>query len=324
MKGPGPFRSMAAAVVALVFTVSSGQAAAHVLRPAGSAVTVVADFNPAKGQNPENLVVARDGTVYVTWLFAHSVVAIRPDGAQTVVPLPPGEASGIAIDPDRPDRLTVGLVSPDPGTAGIWTIPVSAFSGRGEPARLVALPTAAFPNGLSYAPDGTLYVADSTRGLILKVPAGSSAAATWLSSRLLTPTGAAFDGVPLPGVNGLKVHAGQLYATNTARELLLRIPLGAGAPGTPAIVRAGLAFDDFVIRNRTVIAALNISNQVVRFTFTGTGPVTVIADEAHDGVENPSAVAVGRHHDLFITSSAYFGSHPALQQVKEPVTGWAS
>ena len=86
------------------------------------------------------------------------------------------------------------------------------------------------------------------------------------------------------------------------------------------IVRTGLAFDDFVIRDRTVIAALNISNQVVRFT--GTGPVTVIADEAHDGVQNPGAVAVGRHHDLLITSSAYFGSHPALQEVKEPVTGW--
>ena len=320
MKGPGPFRNMAAALVALVFPVSSGQAAAHVLRPAGSAFTVVANFNPAQGQNPENLVVARDGTVYVTWLFAHSVVAVRPDGAQTVVPLPPGEASGIAIDPARPDRLTVGLVSPDPGTAGIWTIPVSAFSGRGRPARLVALPASAFPNGLTYAPDGTLYVADSTRGLILKVPAGSAAAATWLSSSLLTPTGGSFDGVPLPGVNGLKVHAGQLYATNTARELLLRIPLRARAPGTPVIVRTGLAFDDFVIRDRTVIAALNISNQVVRFT--GTGPVTVIADEAHDGVQNPSAVAVGRHHDLFITSSAYFGSHPALQEVKEPVTGW--
>lgn len=319
MNGPRPFRGMAAAVAALVLPVGSAQAAPQVLRHSGSAFRVVASFDPAKGQNPENLAVARDGTVYVTWLFAHSVVAIRPDGARAVVTLPQGEASGIAIDPARPDRLTVGLVSQDPGTAGIWTIPVSAFSGRAAPSRLVALPTVAFPNGLTYAPDGALYVADSTRGLILTVPAGSSAAATWLSSSLLTPTGATFDGVTLPGVNGLKVHAGQLYATNTARELLLRIPLTAGAPGTPVIVRTGLAFDDFVIRNNgTVIAALNISNQVVRFT--GAGPVTVIADEAHDGVENPSAVAIGRHHDLFITSSAYFGSHPALQ-VTEPVTG---
>ena len=219
IKGPGPFRNMAAALVALVFRVSSGQAAAHVLRPAGSAFTVVANFNPAQGQNPENLVVARDGTVYVTWLFAHSVVAVRPDGAQTVVPLPPGEASGIAIDPARPDRLTVGLVSPNPGhrrhldDPGQRLLRPRATSTAGGPAGI------GLPQRARVAPDGTLYVADSTRGLILKLPAGSAAAATWLSSSLLTPTGGSFDGVPLPGVNGLKVHAGQLYATNTAREL---------------------------------------------------------------------------------------------------------
>ena len=81
---------------------------------------VVASFDPAQGQTPENLAVAPDGTVYVTWLFAHSVAAIRPDGSQAVVTLPPGEASGIAIDPARPCRLTVALISADPGPADIW------------------------------------------------------------------------------------------------------------------------------------------------------------------------------------------------------------
>lgn len=71
---------------------------------------MVASFDPTKGQNAENLAVPRDGTVYVTRLFAHSVVAIRPDGAQAVVTLPQGEASRIAGNPARPDRLTVGLV----------------------------------------------------------------------------------------------------------------------------------------------------------------------------------------------------------------------
>jgi hypothetical protein len=123
--------------------------------------------------------------------------------------------------------------------------------------------------------------------------------------------------VPLPGVNGLKVHDGQLYATNTARGLLLRIPVQAGAAGAPVIARSGLAFDDFAISPGGVVtAALNISDQVVRFS--PAGPVVVIADKAHDGVENPSAVAFGDHHQLFITSSAYFGSHPALQVTEPP------
>jgi hypothetical protein len=96
---------------------------------------VVAGFDRATGQNPENLAVAPDGTVDVTWLYAHSVAAIRPDGSQAVVTLPPGRASGIAIDPARPGRLTVALISADPGTAGIWTIPLGAFHGDGARAR---------------------------------------------------------------------------------------------------------------------------------------------------------------------------------------------
>lgn len=205
-------------------------------------VRVVASFDPAKGQNPENLAIAADGTSYVTWLFAHSVAAIRADGTQAVVALPAGEASGVAIDPTHPDRLAVGLISSDPAAAGIWTVPVSAFpfpSGHhGVPTRRAALPVAAFPNGLTYAADGTLYVADSARGAILQVAPGASTATTWLSTALLAPTGALFQGVRLPGVNGLKLHHGQLYATNTARGLLLRIPIqhhtAHHRPGTPA------------------------------------------------------------------------------------------
>jgi hypothetical protein len=44
-----------------------------------------------------------------------------------------------------------------------------------------------------------------------------------------------------------------------------------------------------------------------------TGPESVLADKAHDAVENPSAVALGRHGDILGTSAAYFGQHPALQ-----------
>ena len=152
-------------------------------------------------------------------------------------------------------------------------------------------------------------MADSVRGLILKVPAGASAAVTWLSSSLLTPTRAAFDGVTLPGVNGLKVSRGRVYATNTARSLLLRIPITAHGPAEPQIIRTGLAFDDFTIsQGGTVTAAVNISDEVVRFT--GNGPVTVIADKTPQGVENPSAVAFGPGRRLFINQRGLFWQSP--------------
>ena len=157
-----------AALLALALAASEAQAVPRLV----AGLRVVASFNPAQGQNPENLMVALDGTVYVTWLFAHAVVAVRPDGSQMAVSLPPGEATGIAIDPVADGRLTVGLISADPQAAGIWTVPLTAFS-----------------------------------------------------------------------------------------------------------------------------------DEVVRFT--GNGPVAVIADKAHQGVENPSAVAFGPSRRLFITSAAY-------------------
>lgn len=277
-------------------------------------VQVLAAFNPAAGQNPENLAVARSGTIYVSWLFAHAVAEIQPGRPPRVVGLPDGLVSGVAIDPLHPDRLAVGLISANAGTCGIWTVPVGAFAGHGVPERRVALPTGAFPNGLTFGRDGTLYIADSVRGAVLAVAPGASTATTWLASDLFTPTGEAFHGTPLPGVNGVKLYRGQLYATNTARRLLLRVPITAHGPAAPVVVRAGLAFDDFAIEPAgTFVAALNISDQVVRFT--ATGPVTVLADRSHDGVENPSAVALGHHGDVLVTGSAYFGSHPALQLI---------
>lgn len=133
------------ALLALALPASRAQAAPRSV----AGLRVVASFNPAQGQNPENLVVAPDGTVYVTRLSAHAMVAVRPDGSQVAVSLPPGEATGIAIDPVAGGRLTVALISADPQTAGIWTVPLTAFAGFGVPSRLVALPTAAFPNGLA-------------------------------------------------------------------------------------------------------------------------------------------------------------------------------
>src|SRR5262249_6146959 len=183
---------------------------------------------------------------------------------------------------------------------GIWTVPLDAFTGIASPVRQVALPTQTFINGLTYAPDGTLYIADSIGGAILQVGPGATTATTWLSAPLLTPTGDTYQGLVIPGVNGLTLHAGSLYASNTSRGLLLRIPLCPN-PGTPVVVRTGLGIDDFAIdEDGVVTAALNASNQVVRFTTTG--PVTVLADKDHGNIQNPTAVAFGPHHSVYVTS----------------------
>ncbi|HEY4017894.1 MAG TPA: hypothetical protein VGM75_04370 [Pseudonocardiaceae bacterium] len=96
----------------------------------------------------------------------------------------------------------MGLSSADPAVAGIWTVPLSAFTGAGTPVRRIALSAQAF----------------------------------------------------------LKLRNGDLYASSSARGVLLRIPIRQQAAGTPVVVRSGV-----------VTAAVNFSNQVVRFA--GDGPI---------------------------------------------------
>jgi sugar lactone lactonase YvrE len=309
---------LAGALAALVTLIAPGPATAGVRDR--SVVRVVASFDAAQGQNPENLAVDRAGTAYVSWLFAHAVARVTRSGAVTSVALPGGLAAGVALNPKDRRAVTVGVISSDATQAGIWRVPLSAFDGVGAPTRVVPLPTNAFPNGITYASDGTLYVADSVLGRIWRVAPGADTAEVWASDPLLTPTGAMVGGFTLPGANGIKLRGSAVYVSNTSRTTLLRIPVRRdGSAGRVAVVRSGLAIDDFAFdRNGTLIAALILDDRVV--AVGRDGRVRTVADKAHDGVENPTSVAVlgGRGHEkVDITCAAYFANppHPSLRQV---------
>jgi sugar lactone lactonase YvrE len=51
---------------------------------------------------------------------------------------------------------------------------------------------------------------------------------------------------PFPAVNGIKISNNTLFASNTQRQLLIRIPLlENGMPGTPAVFLTSINLDDF-------------------------------------------------------------------------------
>jgi sugar lactone lactonase YvrE len=286
--------------------------------PAASATelrTVVA-FDPAAGQAPENLAIARDGTIYVSLAFASQIRRIAPDGRQVSLTIPTrgGITVGVAIDGHHDGDLDVAVRSADPAAAGIWRVSRSSFA---DPTRIAALPTSSFPNGITFDSAGNLYVADSSLGRIWRIAPGSSQATVWSESPLLDPTGASFTGFPLPGANGIKIHHDVAYVSNTATQDILTIPvLRDGEAGSVAVRFTGIEADDFAFAaNGDLYVTENPLSALIRVT--PAGDITTLATKT-DGLDNPSAVAFDprphRRKDLYITNAAYFGTHPSLEE----------
>ena len=282
---------------------------------AASFRTVVA-FDAAAKQTPENIAIARDGTIYVSLSFASEIRRIAPDGSQTTLAIPTsgGITVGVAIDSRHGGDLDVAVRSPDPAAAGIWRVPRATF---GNPVRIAALPTRSFPNGITFDSAGNLYVADSSLGLIWRIARGSSQAAVWSHSPLLAPTGASFMNFPLPGANGIKIRGHLVYVSNTSTENILTIPIQAdGSPGNIAIRLKGIQADDFAFAaDGDLYITENPASALL--CVTPDGESTTFATQS-DGLQNPSAVAFDprprRRTNLYITNSAYFGTQPSLTE----------
>ncbi|WLS46616.1 SMP-30/gluconolactonase/LRE family protein [Micromonospora profundi] len=305
-----------------VMTVSAFPVAAQASSgTAHSKHRVVATFDAARGENPENILVDRDGTIYLTMLFAHSVVRITPDGRRTSVVLPGDRALGIARDP-RTGALNVAVKRDEPAEAAIWTVPENAFHSTGKPVRSVVLPSTALPNSIAYDKKGTLYAAD-IQGSVWRVEPGQrEVRKPWLTHPLLEPTGEMYAGAPMPGANGLKIRGSAVYVANTARGTLVRVPVANDRPGTPKIVHRNLrTIDDFAFDEEgNVYAALNTVDRVVRVA--PTGRVTTLLTHASAGLQNPTSVALSdpRHGRtrLYVNSSAFAAKdpHPALLELR--------
>ena len=275
----------------------------------------VLTFDPAARETPENLAIDRDGTIYVSLAFASEIRRLSPYRSQTTLSIPTmgGITVGLAIDRHHHDDLAVAVRSGDPAAAGIWRVSRDSFA---DPARIAALPPSSFPNGIAFDSAGNLYVADSNLGVIWRIARGSAQATIWSESALLAPTGAGFMNFPLPGANGIKVRGHLIYVSNTSTQNILTIPiLRDGDAGKPEIRFTGIQADDFAFASTgDLLVTENPLSKLVRVT--PDGEITTVATHA-DGLANPSAVAFDprphRRSNLYITNSAYFGTHPSLQ-----------
>ncbi|MEU5598812.1 hypothetical protein [Streptomyces sp. NPDC020298] len=297
--------AVSAAVLAAAVAMAAPAPASAASDPLGCARTAV-HFDLSKGQTPENIALSPDGTAYVSLAKARQVAAISRGGSVRILATLPAPADGGIHTPALGFPLTTGVVRAHDGTlyflyatgtadlTGVWRL-----RPGGRPQRIAALPAAGLPNGLALDPHTrTLYVTDSTLGMVWRVPASGGTATAWSTDPALASAG-------FLGANGLKIHNGAVWATNLDKGTIVRIPILAdGRAGTAQVTATGLTgIDDFAFTGHgdQIIAALNTVNQValIRPDSTRTTVLT-----AADGLQGPTSIAL-RGNTVYVMSAAY-------------------
>ncbi|MFL5070095.1 MAG: SMP-30/gluconolactonase/LRE family protein, partial [Xanthobacteraceae bacterium] len=139
-------------------------------------------------------------------------------------------------------------------------------------------------NALTFDAAGNTYISDSFNGIIWKKSgAGCGAATAWVGpDPLLQP-----HGVPGFGANGLQFnkHETALFVANTADDLLVKIPVTRGTPGTPEAFTYSINGADGIVldRNDNIWAVANQADEIVVVDPSGKA-IAKLGD--FDGVEN--------------------------------------
>ncbi|MEY9929686.1 hypothetical protein ABH926_004326 [Catenulispora sp. GP43] len=274
---------------------------------------VVAHLDAEAYQQPENIALEPDGSADVTFAFAGQVARIDRAGRTTVLAQIPIPAGGDV--PGLGTRIGIaGIVRTEDGTLYVTVSTGLADStgvyrigpGRHDAVRIAALPAGAFLNGMALDDrEHRLLVTDSVLATIWSVPLTGGPATAWLTADALAPHGSF-------GANGIKVHNGAVWATNTHDATLLRIPITPGGrPGPIRVIATGLTSADdlaFAGRGDTALIALERLNEIVSVAPNGRSTPLM---NGQDGLANPTALAV-RGDTVYVDDAAYFGGQPNL------------
>jgi len=229
----------------------------------------------------ESIAIASDNTLFITNHFEGKVIRISSEG-QAIHAEVSGKATGLAFTADG-DLLLTGW-----DEQGISTI--FKISPQGAVDTLLSVPEAMFLNGLTHLTRDYYLIADSYRGAIWELDARQKTVRIWLEHPLLARTSPDQE---FPAVNGLKRFDDVLYASNTQKQHIVRIPIQANRqPGEPEIFVSQVNIDDFAFdRVGNLYGTTHIYNSVVKIA--PDGKVSAIA-ETEQGMTGSTALAFGR------------------------------
>ncbi|KAI1284314.1 hypothetical protein F5Y07DRAFT_405240 [Xylaria sp. FL0933] len=275
--------------IALAATAAVGSTATPYGRQSSSSSPVQL-FNFSTPIPFENSFLASESQLLATSLDSNTLYQINPlaksPEAEAVAQLP-GATAVTGVTQIAPGKFAVlsGVSTDQPygySNETVWTVDLN--SGDTAVVKAVAhLPDAVLLNGIAALPAAphVVLITDSIAYCIWRVDTTTGAVDKVIEDATFSvPANASF---PL-GPNGLKIHAGHAYFTNTGAGLFARVPItAAGAKAGDveilATVPAGTNFDDFAVDERSGVAYLSQSpGAVVRVAPGGATSFVVGAD----------------------------------------------
>lgn len=273
----------------------------------------------------ENIAVRPNGDLLLTQMAPSAVVyTVRdPSGKKPVLEeiasIPSIQSIyGIAQVPglkkDQETFVFVGgnssaIGSPIKGTFGAWKIKFTPeCAGKVDLERISDMDkNSAFLNGVAAIPgvSDAVLVADSANGFVgrLDITTGDFDTSSFVFPEMLPVEGA---GLPV-GVNGIKIHDGHLYFTNSYQVSIYRIaitPDGFLAKGAKPKLVVNLSdkasfLDDFDIDAKgNIFAASNFDNTVVYYDAHSRKSKIIVGSPSDLIVAGDTSVAFGRgKHD---------------------------
>lgn len=251
----------------------------------------------------ENITIDAQGTIFVTSYEEGKIYRVAASGEYSEFARIDGNVAGIASDCDG-NLLVAGSLHGK--TATIFRI---QSIGTVEP--IITLPEAIFLNGMIHLQGDRYLVADSYKGAIWTVDANAKTAQIWVQDDLLARSDTSN---PFPAINGIKIYQDSLFASNTQRQLIVRIPIAEGnMPGTPEVFLTNLNLDDFAFDIRgNLYGTTHVYNSVIRIS--PDKQITTIAKAEH-GMIGSTALAFGRSESdrtsIYVTTNGGMSLPPS-------------
>lgn len=251
----------------------------------------------------ENIAVDAQGSLFITSYEEGKIYQVTPGVEHREFASIDGNVAGIAMD--GLGNLLVAGSTKDKIPAIFRIEP----TGSVEP--IIALPEAIFLNGMTHLQGDRYLVADSYKGAIWDVDVNAKTARIWIQDNLLTRSDTSN---PFPAVNGIKIYQNSLFASNTQRQLLVRIPLAEdNTPETPEVFLTNINLDDFAFDARgNLYGTTHVYNSVIQIS--PEKQITILA-KAEEGMTGSTALAFGRtegdHTSIYIITNGGMSLPPS-------------